>query len=195
MNNGKICVSVCSENAAELVSRIKEAEQFADVIEVRFDCVEPQNIPDIFTALDSTKPLLLTFRPKEQGGNADLDLHGRIGFWTSFGTDGLTDSKKVWFDNEADLVNILQQPAERTVIRSLHDFSGVPDELDMIFDELSAKEEVVKIACSISEITEGIPIWRLLEKASTQHKQFIPIAMGEAGKWTRILGLSRTEHL
>ncbi len=40
MNNGKICVSVCAETADELIEQIKRAEDLADVIEIRFDCLK-----------------------------------------------------------------------------------------------------------------------------------------------------------
>ncbi len=39
MNNGKICISVCAETADELIEQIKRAEDLADVIEIRFDCL------------------------------------------------------------------------------------------------------------------------------------------------------------
>ena len=32
MNKGKICVSVCAETADEMIAKIKQAEEFADVI-------------------------------------------------------------------------------------------------------------------------------------------------------------------
>ncbi|MBC7899646.1 MAG: shikimate dehydrogenase [Saprospiraceae bacterium] len=190
MNNGNICVSVCTANGGELSGQIKKAEEFADVIEVRFDCMEPQDIVPSFALLDSVKPVLLTFRPKEHGGNADVNLPGRIGFWMTFVRDGVPDEEKIWFDNEPDLANILQWLPGCTVIRSFHDFSGVPDDLDALFDTLSAKGDVVKIACSVDTITNAIPIWKLLERARSEQKLYIPIAMGEAGKWTRILGLA-----
>ena len=44
MNNGKICVSVCAETADEMIEQIKRAEDLADVIEIRFDCLENKEI-------------------------------------------------------------------------------------------------------------------------------------------------------
>ncbi len=186
MNKGQICVSLCPENAGELAGLIKKAEEFADVIEVRFDFLQPREITAALALLDSTKPLLITFRPEEQGGKANIDLAERLKFWNSLDTGGV--GNKLWFDNEPDLANILQWHPGHTVIRSFHDFSGVPDDLNTLYNELSSKDEVLKIACSIDEITDAIPIWKLFEKARSEHIRFIPIAMGESGKWTRILG-------
>lgn len=187
MNKGKICVSVCRENAGELAESIRNAEDYADVIEVRFDGLNPRDFPAAFAALNSTKSLLLTYRPKEQGGMTDADLAGRVDFWKSNLISNRQDS---WFDNEPDLADVLQWPQGHPMVRSFHDFSGVPSELNNLFDKLSADGDVVKIACSVNEITDAIPLWKLLERSKSEWKSFIPIAMGEAGKWTRILGLA-----
>ena len=73
MNNGKICVSICAETADELIEQIKRAEDLADVIEIRFDCLEENEAKKMLNNLVSLrqkigKPFLITFRPKEQGG-------------------------------------------------------------------------------------------------------------------------------
>ncbi|MEJ7847213.1 MAG: shikimate dehydrogenase [Pyrinomonadaceae bacterium] len=187
MDKGKICVSVCCQNAQDLAESIRRAEEFSDVIEVRFDGMNTDELPAAFAALDSTKPLLLTYRPKEQGGFADADLAERIEFWKS---NDVSKEKEVWLDNESDLSDVLKWPPENIVIRSFHDFYGIPGELNKLFDELSALGDAVKIAYKVNEITECIPLWKILERAKSERKSFIPIAMGEAGKWTRILGLA-----
>jgi 3-dehydroquinate dehydratase/shikimate dehydrogenase len=48
----------------------------------------------------------------------------------------------------------------------------------------------LKFAISTDSVTDAISVWRLLERAKSYGRAFIPIAMGEAGKWTRILGLA-----
>jgi len=40
------------------------------------------------------------------------------------------------------------------------------------------------------DITDAISVWKLIAKARNIGKRMIPIAMGEAGRWTRILGLA-----
>ncbi|MDQ2746928.1 MAG: shikimate dehydrogenase [Acidobacteriota bacterium] len=83
--------------------------------------------------------------------------------------------------------------------------------METLYNRLEAtKVDIVKIAVQANKITDSIVIWKLLEyskrkntevskslsfwKLSKHAKQkavgIIPIAMGEAGKWTRILGLA-----
>ena len=38
------------------------------------------------------------------------------------------------------------------------------------------------------DITDSLPLWNLLKRARKENVKFIPVAMGEAGKWTRIMG-------
>ncbi|MET0753834.1 MAG: shikimate dehydrogenase, partial [Pyrinomonadaceae bacterium] len=77
------------------------------------------------------------------------------------------------------------------IICSHHDFNSSPENLSEIYESLkAANADVIKIAVQADDITDTIDVWKLLEKAKAENKEIIPIAMGEAGKWTRILGLA-----
>jgi 3-dehydroquinate dehydratase/shikimate dehydrogenase len=186
MNNGKICVSVCAETADELIEQIKRAEDLADVIEIRFDCLRK----DVFEKSNYNLPYkenyIFTFRPKEQGGKRELSLREREIFWNS-GDDFCGG------DFEEDVVENHLSWLYKPVICSYHDFNRVPDNLNEIYERIKFNEsnvDVIKIAVQAADITDAIPLWRLLKKAAAENQQIIPIAMGEAGKWTRILGLA-----
>lgn len=191
MNNGKICISVCAGTADEMIANIKRADEFADVVEVRFDCLDASQIEVVRTAtsnLNFQKPLLATFRSPEQGGNGNASSDERLAFWRS-GFDGLWAS-----DLEEDVIEASAGRQNRIV--SFHDFNGVPDDLDDIFDRMSGSDaEIIKLAVTAADVVDAIPVWNLIKRARTAGKQIIPIAMGEAGKWTRILGLSHGAFL
>ena len=198
MNTGKICVSVCAETADELIEQMSRAEGLADVTEIRFDCLSKSEF-DILNWKESEKTfykileeksikdeLIFTFRPREQGGNRDLSLEEREEFWNS-GQDSWGG------DFEEDVVENHLQWLYGPVICSYHDFNGVPDNLDEIYERIknaNANVDVVKIAVQTADLTDTIPVWKLLKRARSENRQIIPIAMGESGKWTRILGLA-----
>jgi len=212
MNKGKICVSVCAKTADELIQQLRRAEEFADVVEVRFDFLEPAEVQEVFSRLLDQpwqiKPekLLITFRPKVQGGFRKLTDKDRSDFWNR-GID-LT----FWGgDFEEDVIEDSFSWLWDKRICSFHNFSGVPNDLENIYTRLKATDaDVMKIAIQADDITDSIPIWKLLNRAKSekQHRidalkvwklsehakadnnEIIPIAMGEAGKWTRILGLA-----
>lgn len=186
MNNGKICVSVCAETASGMIENIRRAEEFADVVEVRFDCLASDQIGNLRSEISNLKfekPLLATFRSPKEGGNGSATFEERMAFWGE-------DNQAFWAcDIEEDIAGTSRDTTRR--IASFHDFSGVPEDIDGIFERLAATEaEIVKIAVTAEDITDAISVWNLIERANKIGKQMIPIAMGEAGKWTRILGLA-----
>lgn len=189
MNNGKICVSVCAETTDELLKKIKRAEEFANFIELRFDCLENEQILKLLAFINTQKHLILTYRPKEQGGKIDLSKFERVAFWNAFIADGLFNKKKILVDIEYDLKSEISNLTFKKIV-SFHDFNSVPKNLESTFEYLSENDEIAKIAVQANEISDSIAVWKLLEKAKLENKKLIPIAMGEAGKWTRILGLA-----
>jgi len=79
MNNGKICISICAESAADLADKIASAEPLADMLEIRYDCLEPAEIESVDRWLSEnslTGKTITTFRPFEQGGHRDTGSNG-----------------------------------------------------------------------------------------------------------------------
>ncbi|HMS40706.1 MAG TPA: shikimate dehydrogenase [Pyrinomonadaceae bacterium] len=186
MNNGKICISICAETAEDLIAQIKRAEDLADVIEIRFDCLTKKEFDKLDYRFPYGENYIYTFRPKEQGGNRELSLEEREEFWNS-GTDFGGG------DFEEDVVENHLYWLYSPVICSYHDFKRIPENLFEIYERIKfngANVDIIKIAAQTKDISDAIPIWRLLVKATNENQKIIPIAMGEAGKWTRILGLA-----
>jgi len=79
-NIARICVPVCVKRASELADGIRRASEVADIIELRLDCL---NQPELRLAINSlpdllegvSKPFILTFRPREEGGYRQIDLN------------------------------------------------------------------------------------------------------------------------
>jgi len=190
MNNGKICVSVCAETADEFIRDGKRAADFADVIELRFDCLRTNEIKNAIEKLrEIDKEYLVTFRPQEQGGKRELSLRERLKFW-EFILFWANKEKNLWVDFEFDLSFIVN--LEKTLtIASSHDFSRLAENLPATYEIFSiTNADVLKIAIQADDIADSIAVWNLLGRAKKENKRIIPIAMGEAGKWTRILGLA-----
>ena len=187
MNKGKICISLCAKTADELFAKIVRAEPLADVIEIRFDCLNPDEIDRVIENLPSVgKTYLLTYRPSEQGGLRVLPVNTRVMFWQK--VLPALGERDILIDLEAD-INFPLRIAESKVIRSAHFFNDPSNDLRPAFFELAdLGEGIVKIAATANDITDTIPVWNLIKAAAGEEKRAIPIAMGEAGKWTRILG-------
>jgi 3-dehydroquinate dehydratase / shikimate dehydrogenase len=181
----RICVPVCEKTIEALESAAVRASDQADIVELRLDCLT--RLEDLRPVLDRIAvPVILTFRPSEQGGHRVLDHQARQFFWK---TAPQTD----WWDIESDLT---PETDWSRVIISHHDFSGVPDDLTQIYERLAATPAaVLKIAVQANDIVDCIPVFQLLERARTDNREMIAIAMGNAGLATRILGPSHGAFL
>ena len=123
-NRPRVCVPVCEKDLGALRNGCELATEWADVIELRLDCLEE---PPKELANDFSRPVILTFRPTEQGGHRDSTYAERKAFWTS----PAPQIQSAYWDVEADLVAELSLNWPRIIV-SHHDFSGVPDDLEQI---------------------------------------------------------------
>ena len=169
-----------------MIEKIKRASEHADIIEIRFDHLDPRDLDRALSLAESERTLLFTFRPSEEGGR-DLPFDERLRFWEKVLNSHRND---LMIDLECDpkLLMAIDPPGIKRIV-SRHHFERVED-LDSTWDSLAAFSDIGKIAITADDIVETIPLWKLLDKADRNNKKIIPIAMGEAGKWTRILGLA-----
>ena len=78
-----MCVPVCEKEFSALRNACERASRWADIIELRVDCLEA-NSKDLSALLSEiSHPVILTFRPSEQGGYRSLKREERLGFWKS----------------------------------------------------------------------------------------------------------------
>jgi 3-dehydroquinate dehydratase/shikimate dehydrogenase len=188
MNDGKICVSICADNGQEMLRRVEEEAPSADIVELRLDCLPPSEVDHVLNGLAKGRQYLITFRPRAEGGHSDATRLDRVKFW-AYALAKLTGH--VFFvDYEADIDFPLGLNPDRTIV-SIHDFEGRLTDLPFQFDVLARLTgKTIKVAVATDQVTDGIEVWKLLDRADESVKRVIPIAMGEGGKWTRILGLA-----
>ncbi|HEU5459918.1 MAG TPA: shikimate dehydrogenase [Pyrinomonadaceae bacterium] len=188
----RVCVPVCEKNLSAFKSACESATEWGDVIELRLDCLEPQDLSAAVSDLSSVRrPVILTFRPSEQGGYRDLTRDERQAFWKTLTVRG----DGVWWDVEGDLAHGLSPDWSRIIV-SHHDYSDVPSDLENIYESLArTPARIIKIAVQAKEIDDCIPVFRLIDRARSEGREVIAIGMGDAGIATRILGPSRGAFL
>jgi 3-dehydroquinate dehydratase/shikimate dehydrogenase len=193
-----ICIPITEANAEAFLATIREAEQIADAIELRFDYLPAESQQQVITELSSriariSKPLIFTFRPRHQGGQRDLTLQDRRNFWNGLPL-GIINAI-TFADFELDLVEsfAVEQPPFpwSKIICSWHNFEETPDDLMERFERMArTPAAVVKIATQANRIGDCLRIFEIIERAG-QPKPVIGLAMGLPGLMTRILALSR----
>jgi 3-dehydroquinate dehydratase/shikimate dehydrogenase len=189
-----ICVPITETKAEPFLQAMEEAAQTADIIELRLDYLRAEELTDLLSELpkrDFVKPLLFTFRPRQQGGMRDLILQDRLSFWRS-----LSDNVKAvitFADFELDLVEHLANQTPplpwSKIICSQHNFDETPANLNEIYERIArTPAAVVKIATKANRIADCLPLFDLMQRGE---KPVIILGMGWPGVATRILALSR----
>lgn len=183
---------MCAKDVDALDHARDRAAEWADVVEFRLDCLDPSELPHAMARIESLSgPVILTLRPSEQGGYRHLTRTERHDFWTTRAVRG----DAVWWDVESDLVREVSPDWSRTIV-SHHDFSGVPADLNEIYERLAqTPARIVKIAVRAKDVVDCIPVFQLIERARNEQREIIAIAMGNAGIATRILGPARGSFL
>ena len=201
---GHICVPVCEGRAVDLRGALERACLVADVVELRLDYLQGDelfkalsNLPSLISA--SARPVIVTLRPVGQGGRREMDNLTRLIFWVEHFLYGKPHVD--FADIELDLALVFMEKEREEnreilnwgrVICSHHDFKGVPEDLEKIYEQMAATPaRILKLAVTAADVTDCIPVLRLLERARREGRDFIAVAMGSPGAVTRVLGPSR----
>lgn len=173
-----ICVPVFAASMEEALDLLLEIPPETDLVELRLD---PMADPEIGTLLAAAPcPAIVTCRPPRQGGVWDGTESSRLALLREAIDEGAD-----YVDIEADAFHQIEPGGSTKRIASLHDFQGVPDDLE---DQIRAMEklpcDLVKFACMPRHLAEGMRILRALRACT---KPAIGIGMGEYGEFTRIL--------
>jgi 3-dehydroquinate dehydratase/shikimate dehydrogenase len=188
----KICIPVTVRHAGTLPAACRQAAQLADVIELRLDYLPPGEMEAALALIKEIQPqlavpLIVTNRTRSQGGHSTHDTAQAPAFWRKVAARQLAAS----FDLEGDwLRGETETPwPAASVVASHHDFSGAPDSLEEIYQYLAATGAgTLKIAVTARDITDCLPVFRILERAVREERPLIALAMGMPGLITRILG-------
>jgi 3-dehydroquinate dehydratase/shikimate dehydrogenase len=190
MNNGKLCIPICTSSTDEMRQKIGSLDGNADMIELRLDCLDDvlDDALDPLAKFNLKPNIILTLRPSGQGGHKNLDLEQRKRFWSSIHSNCSADLEEDVVESIGDSIY--------PKICSFHDFSDTVPDISAIYRRISkTPADVVKIAVKTADILDTIKIWNVLLQARSDRRPIIPIAMGEVGKWTRILSLAHGAYL
>ena len=175
----KLCITVTGRTMAELRQRRDEATD-ADLVELRVDTVED---PNASAALEGrTRPVIVTCRASWEGGyfsGSEEERRRLLAEAQRLGADYVDIEWRAGFD---ELVRANQG---KGVVLSMHDFAGVPSDLDARALAMRATgAEVVKVAVTVQRLSESLPLIALGKRVGGSA---VLLAMGEAGIPSRVL--------
>lgn len=189
-----ICTPIAAPTPEALLAALPAAAATADWLELRLDALHCLPIKAVLHTLRQVlphcpRPVVVTFRPCEQGGFRPLSRAERLQFWHT----ALTTPAAA-FDIETDLVADLtpayppDHPVWARVVVSHHDFQSTPADIPAFArTHFPPYAGTVKLAVRTNQPDDVCRLFHwLAEQPSTWQK--IPVGMGELGVLTRILG-------
>jgi len=187
-----ICAAVMAEGIDVMEARVNSAiEQGADVIELRLDGL--RELEGWQGLLRDDVPMIVTNRAEREGGHFKGGERERIGPLVEAIELGAACVDIELSTPRQELEEVLRaaREGETSVLLSYHNFDGVPARGDL-FERAKRMErvgcDIAKLACFAKRPEEAIEMLNFLVRArDALGVPVIAFAMGEAGKFTRIL--------
>lgn len=187
----KTCVSIAEKTPATVVKRLKIALKKSDYIEIRFDFLKIEQIPETLEMIKKDlNRIVCTLRPKTEGGKFSGSERERIAILKLIAEYNpfLLDIEFNTLKKNSALVKYLKTTKTRLLV-SWHDFNKTPKmlELKKRFYQMSKFSSNVKIVSTAKSTSDSTRILELYSKKGKNN--LIAFAMGDFGRISRILCL------
>jgi 3-dehydroquinate dehydratase / shikimate dehydrogenase len=176
-----ICVTIGRGRHSSLAQEWKQAaEAGVDLVELRVDCLRRE--PDLKRILkEKPTPFVFTVRRGVDGGLWRGNEDKRQQLLREAIAAGVD-----YIDLEMDIAPKIRRFGKTKRIISYHNMKATPVDIPDIAEQCEGLDpDIVKISTTASTLAEAS---RVLHLASVAKKPTIPIAMGDIGVFTRVLG-------
>ena len=180
-----ICLTLSASTLEDNAGLVRANRAYIDMAELRVDLLDEkeQGRAALFPSMVDV-PVILTLRRKEDGGRCTLSERQRRNLLLSALEGGFS-----YVDIEEDIKRSEVENAARErgvkIIRSFHDFEGMPEDIFSRIYRLSERGDIAKAAVTPHSIADVLTLFRISEELNGIEK--IIIGMGEWGIPTRIL--------
>ncbi len=187
----KTCVSIAEKTPQKLKQVLKIALKKSDYVEVRFDFLKIEQIPNALEIIKKDlNKIVCTLRPKTEGGKFLGNEKERIAIIKLIAEYNpfLLDIEFNTLKKNSTLVKYLKSTKTNLLV-SWHDFKKTPNstELKKKINQMSKFSSNVKIVSTAKSTDDST---RMLELYSKKGKNnLISFAMGDFGRISRILCL------
>lgn len=176
MTTPQICETVTGQDMAELLAA-RDRATAGDMVELRLDGVRDL---DVAGALHGRrKPVIVTVRPAWEGGRFDGAEEERQTLLKRALAGG---AEFVDIESQAGFTGLISSAPERVVV-SMHDFSGVPKDLEARVQAMrQTGAGIIKVAVTAARLSDTLPLIDVARAGDA-----VVIGMGDAGLPTRLL--------
>ena len=181
-----ICLTLSGPTILDNLKALNDNKDCVDICELRLDLLSPSevcNAADFPSMVDI--PVILTLRRVSDGGKCTLQEKARRSLLIETMKNGGFSYVDIEDDVKKSDVEEAAHSLGMKVIRSYHDFEGVPADIFSRVHSLASRGDVAKIAVTPHSTADVMTLFRINEELKSVPK--IIIGMGEWGVATRIL--------
>lgn len=186
LGNMMLCISVAPGPGREGFRLLEEAFGIGDVVEIRLDKIMPSEVPPFSGVF--RKPLLLTYRSKEQGGEGVDIEHRTHSILRAIGKmDAYVDVEYCW---PKRVKAVFERYWTKKVILSHHILTHTPtvEELVRLYWDMAYSQPfAVKIVTYARSPEDNLTIKRFLSLGRINNTKVISFSMGPLGLLSRVL--------
>lgn len=179
MTTNKIAISLALPDTKACLEALAPLASCISLAEIRLDAMDDFDLPRLIA--ESPCPLIMTCRPPREGGYFAGTETERLAILAQ-----AIDLGCAYVDIEWDSLAAFagRKGSSTKIIASRHWHDQMPADLRPFYEALREEADVVKLVGLAQRITETLPVFDLLWRASSP---VIGLAMGAAGQLTRLL--------
>ena len=184
---GKLCIPIVETTVGKALIAIKKANRLADLIELRVDYLRNARLALLLQ--DRKKPLIVTNRRKEEGGQYRGEERKRLSVLQEAIHLGADYIDLELATQRSGLQDLLRNKRETQVILSFHDFRRTPSlkELQRIsWQMIQLGADVIKIVPFARSWEDNLSILSLIPFAKEKRQKIVAFCMGEKGRLSRL---------
>jgi len=182
-----ICLTLTEKSIENNLLQYQKYNDLIDMVELRVDMLEGIVPVDSIIRFPDlcNKPVILTCRKVKDGGNYNLGERSRYNLLRKLikGKFSYIDLEEEMGRNELE-ISVKQKGIE--IIRSFHDFNGVPGDLFKRMHKISQQGEIPKAAVTPNSFADVARIFEGEQELKDIDKKIL-LGMGDYGVPTRIL--------
>jgi 3-dehydroquinate dehydratase type I len=186
-NVGKVCIPIVETTVEKGLIAIKEANRWADLIELRADFLKRVKLPLLLE--NRQKPFIVTHRRKEEGGNYKGRERKRLSVLQEAIDLGADYIDVELASERSSLQGFIRNKEGTQVILSFHDFRRTPSvkELQCLFGQMvRLGADVIKIVSFAGSWEDNLSILSLIPFAKARRRKIVAFCMGEKGRISRL---------
>ncbi len=185
-----LCIPVIANDTEGAVSKISEAEKYADICEIRLDLMASYNLDEIIKA--AQKPVIVTYRSEKEGGKGVVDPSAVADLLIT-----AAQKNAEYIDVELTMPDelrdrVIRNKGNSQIIISTHNMENTPsgDDLNILLEEsIRAKADIVKIVTMAISPDDNLRMLDLVSRANKRGFKIIAFCMGAEGRMSRVFSL------